>query len=60
MSADGSGEAVAESKTGAFPRPHDTFLGLFYTSTDIPPQARALYLRNKFRAIGDVSFRGAR
>jgi hypothetical protein len=32
----------------------DSFLGLMYPSTDIPPQARALYVRNKFRMIGDV------
>jgi len=54
--ADGSGEVVAESKTAAFPL--DSFLGLMYPSTDIPPQARALYVRNKFRMIGDVSFAG--
>ena len=47
----GSGEVVAESvKPGV-----DSFLGLNYPATDIPAQARALYIRNIFRVIADVN-----
>lgn len=46
----GSGEVVAESlKPGT-----DSFLGLHYPASDIPVQARALYLRSTFRIIADV------
>jgi light-regulated signal transduction histidine kinase (bacteriophytochrome) len=46
----GSGEVVAESlKPGT-----DSFLGLHYPASDIPAQARKLYLRNIFRVIADV------
>ncbi|CAN5325139.1 HWE histidine kinase domain-containing protein [soil metagenome] len=48
---EGSGEVVAESlKPGV-----DSFLGLHYPATDIPVQARALYLRSTFRIIADVN-----
>jgi light-regulated signal transduction histidine kinase (bacteriophytochrome) len=51
--ASGSGEVVAESlKSGV-----DSFLGLNYPASDIPQQARALYLRNLFRIIADVGAR---
>jgi chemotaxis family two-component system sensor kinase Cph1 len=40
-------ESVAEG--------HGAFLGLRYPASDIPPQARALYLRNRVRLIPDVS-----
>ena len=47
----GSGEVVAESlRTGV-----DSFLGLHYPASDIPAQARKLYLRNIFRVIEDVN-----
>jgi light-regulated signal transduction histidine kinase (bacteriophytochrome)/CheY-like chemotaxis protein len=47
---EGSGEVVAESlKQGV-----DSFLGLHYPASDIPMQARALYLRSTFRIIADV------
>jgi light-regulated signal transduction histidine kinase (bacteriophytochrome) len=47
----GAGEVVEEAlKPGT-----DSFLGLNYPATDIPAQARALYLRNVFRVIGDVN-----
>jgi light-regulated signal transduction histidine kinase (bacteriophytochrome)/CheY-like chemotaxis protein len=47
----GAGEVVAESlKPGT-----DSFLGLNYPATDIPAQARALYLRNVFRVIADIN-----
>src|SRR5262249_54262838 len=46
----GSGEVAAEAlRAGA-----DSFLGLNYPASDIPAQARALYLRNPFRIIADV------
>ena len=49
--ADGTGQVIAEvAKTGA-----DSFLGLHYPASDIPAQARALYLKNSFRIIADVS-----
>jgi light-regulated signal transduction histidine kinase (bacteriophytochrome) len=48
---EGSGEVVAESlKPGV-----DSFLGLHYPASDIPVQARALYLRSTFRIIADVA-----
>jgi len=47
----GSGEVVAESlKPGV-----DSFLGLHYPASDIPPQARKLYMRNIFRVIADIN-----
>ncbi|MEP9347861.1 HWE histidine kinase domain-containing protein [Xanthobacter sp. KR7-225] len=48
--ADGAGEVVAEARRGGV----DSFLGLNYPASDIPAQARALYLRNTFRVIADV------
>ena len=44
--ASGSGEVVAEALRAGV----DSFLGLNYPASDIPAQARALYLRNIFRA----------
>lgn len=46
----GAGEVVAESLRAGV----DSFLGLNYPATDIPAQARALYLRSVFRIIADV------
>ena len=46
---DGAGEVVAESLDGDLP----SYFGLRYPASDIPPQARALYLRNRVRAIAD-------
>lgn len=47
---DQSGEVVAEER-----EPHlESFFGLRYPKTDIPAQARALYMRNPFRIISDV------
>lgn len=47
---DGSGHVCAESA-----RPDlVSFLDLHYPASDIPQQARALYLRNPFRVIADV------
>jgi light-regulated signal transduction histidine kinase (bacteriophytochrome)/CheY-like chemotaxis protein len=47
---DGAGEVIAEvTKSGM-----ESYLGLHYPASDIPSQARALYLRNSFRIIADV------
>jgi light-regulated signal transduction histidine kinase (bacteriophytochrome) len=50
FAADGAGEVIAEALTTGT----DSFLGLHYPASDIPVQARALYLRNPFRIIADV------
>ncbi|ADM10079.1 hypothetical protein PB2503_10134 [Parvularcula bermudensis HTCC2503] len=47
---DGSGEVVAESKNADL----DPYLNLRYPASDIPQQARALYVRNPVRIISDV------
>jgi len=46
----GSGEVVAESLRPGV----DSFMGLHYPASDIPAQARKLYLRNIFRVIADI------
>jgi len=50
FAADGSGSVIAE----AVRRDKEPFLGLNYPATDIPSQARALYLKNLTRTIADV------
>ena len=51
FAADGAGEVIAEvTKAGM-----EGYLGLFFPASDIPIQARALYLRNSFRIIADVN-----
>ncbi len=48
---DQSGEVIAEAR-----EPHlGSFLDLRYPKSDIPSQARALYVRNPFRIISDVN-----
>lgn len=48
---DGSGEVIAEvAKSGL-----ESFLGLHYPASDIPQQARTLYMRNWLRIIADVN-----
>ena len=49
---DDSGEVVAESRDSALP----AFMGLRYPASDIPVQARTLYLRNRIRVIPDASY----
>lgn len=51
FSSDGSGAVIAEVVRDGM----EPFLGLHYPAADIPVQARALYLRNPFRIIADVS-----
>jgi Bacteriophytochrome (light-regulated signal transduction histidine kinase) len=48
---EGSGEVVAEALSAGV----DSFLGLHYPASDIPAQARQLYIRNPFRIIADVN-----
>jgi light-regulated signal transduction histidine kinase (bacteriophytochrome) len=50
----GSGEVVAEALRAGV----DSFLGLHYPASDIPAQARILYLRNTFRVIADIGAEG--
>jgi len=47
---DGSGRVVAESRVEGV----QSFLGHHYPASDIPKQARALYLKNWLRLIADV------
>lgn len=47
----GAGEVIAESIRAGV----ESFLGLHYPATDIPQQARGLYLRNPFRIIANVA-----
>jgi len=48
---DQSGEVVAEAREAHL----EAFLNLRYPKTDIPEQARRLYLQNPFRIIADVN-----
>jgi light-regulated signal transduction histidine kinase (bacteriophytochrome) len=49
---DGAGEVIAESRADDL----EPYVGLRYPASDIPPQARALYLRNRLRVIPDVDY----
>lgn len=49
---DDSGEVIAEARASDV----EPYLGLRYPASDIPPQARALYLRNRIRVIPDVAY----
>jgi light-regulated signal transduction histidine kinase (bacteriophytochrome) len=49
--ADGAGKVCGEAK-----RPHlESFFGQYFPATDIPKQARALYLKNPIRIISDAN-----
>ncbi|MTH80151.1 GAF domain-containing protein [Paracoccus aestuariivivens] len=48
---DGAGKVVSEAKRENL----ESFLGQYFPASDIPQQARALYLRNPIRVIGDAS-----
>ncbi|RJF68620.1 diguanylate cyclase [Rhodopseudomonas palustris] len=50
---DGHGEVIAEARSADM----ETYLGLHYPATDIPPQARRLYLRQRVGAIVDARYR---
>ncbi|MFC6839986.1 bacteriophytochrome BphP [Xanthomonas theicola] len=47
-----NGDVVAEARTPDLA----SYLGLHYPASDIPAQARALYLRNRVRQIADVGY----
>lgn len=49
---DHSGEVVAQSLGGEL----SSYLGLRFPASDIPPQARALYLANRVRVIPDAGY----
>lgn len=49
---DGHGSVIAEAKKNEL----SPFLGLHYPASDIPRQARALYLLNWLRLIPDISY----
>ncbi len=49
---DDSGEVIAETCAAGM----EPYLGLRYPATDIPPQARVLYLRNRIRVIPDARY----
>ncbi|MEM8533543.1 MAG: ATP-binding protein [Chloroflexota bacterium] len=55
FAAEGHGSVIAESKINAL----EPFLGLNYPASDIPQQARALYLLNWIRHITDVSYQAS-
>jgi light-regulated signal transduction histidine kinase (bacteriophytochrome) len=48
---DGAGKVLAEAKRGDL----ESFLGQYFPASDIPKQARALYLQNTIRIISDAS-----
>lgn len=49
---DGAGKVVSESKRADL----ESFLGQYFPASDIPQQARELYLRNTIRIISDANF----
>ncbi|MBU0585690.1 MAG: GAF domain-containing protein [Alphaproteobacteria bacterium] len=49
--ADGAGKVVSESRREDL----ESFLGQYFPASDIPRQARELYLQNTIRIIGDAS-----
>jgi light-regulated signal transduction histidine kinase (bacteriophytochrome)/CheY-like chemotaxis protein len=49
FAADGSGEVIGEAKRGDL----ESFLGQHFPASDIPQQARLLYLKNAIRVISD-------
>jgi two-component system, chemotaxis family, sensor kinase Cph1 len=53
---EGHGSVIAEAVDEAHPR----YLGLHYPASDIPPQARALYLRNWLRLIPNARYTPSR
>lgn len=52
---DGTGTVIAEERRDEL----TPFLGLRYPASDIPQQARALYVQNMLRIIADVSYEPA-
>ncbi len=52
FASDGSGEVIAEERRADL----EPFLGLHYPASDIPQQARALYVLNHLRLIADATY----
>jgi two-component system, chemotaxis family, sensor kinase Cph1 len=52
---DGAGTVLAEERDSALP----SFLNHHFPASDVPKQARALYIRNRVRVISDVDYRPA-
>jgi len=50
--ADGHGEVIAEARIAAL----EPYLGLHYPASDVPPQARRLYMRQRVGTIADSSY----
>ncbi len=50
--AEGHGEVLAEEADAGY----DSYAGHRFPAADIPPQARALYLVNRFRLIADANY----
>jgi light-regulated signal transduction histidine kinase (bacteriophytochrome) len=48
---DGAGQVISESKSGHL----ESFMGQYFPASDIPQQARSLYLKNTIRIISDAS-----
>lgn len=53
LGADGAGKVVAEARRSDL----ESFMGQYFPGSDIPQQARALYLRNPIRVISDAQFK---
>ena len=53
FSEDGHGEVIAEARAEWL----EPYLGLHYPATDVPPQARRLYLRQSVGAIADSNYK---
>lgn len=51
LAEDGSGKVIGEAKRADL----ESFLGQHFPASDIPQQARALYLKNPIRVIADVN-----
>jgi light-regulated signal transduction histidine kinase (bacteriophytochrome) len=49
---DGAGEVIAEAKSDDI----DSLMGLRFPESDIPAQARALYVKNRLRVIPDTRY----
>jgi diguanylate cyclase (GGDEF)-like protein len=49
---DANGEVIAEARNNGM----ESFLGLRYPASDIPPQARRLYLQQRVRVIPNVDY----
>ncbi len=52
LGADGAGKVVAEARQPTL----ESFRGQYFPAGDIPRQARALYLKNPIRLIGDAGY----